>query len=307
MKIWILKAIVQKAISFLPFSSKVNFLFQKYITRGVHLTDHYFEDKLRHAREHIDGYYKITDISLKSSLELGTGWYPVVPVALFLSGADQIHTVDISRLLTKRNVIATIQKFLDYHSKGRLRDILEVNPLRLAMLMDIEKYAQEQSLNQLLHSLNIYYLIQDARKLDLEPNSIDLIHSNNTLEHIYPNILENILKEFKRVSNRRGVMSHFIDMSDHFAHYDRSISIYNFLKFSEQQWRLIDNSVQPQNRWRITHYKSLYENLGIEITHEEKREGNPELLNHIGVAPSFAQLDRNELAVTHCHLISKMN
>ena len=49
-----------------------------------------------------------------------------------------------------------------------------------------------------------------------------------------------------------GLHSHFIDMSDHFAHMDSSISIYHFLRYSEAQWKRIDNSIQPQNRWRLS-------------------------------------------------------
>ena len=40
---WQMKAIAQKAISFLPKKEKINYWFQKNITKGVTLTDEYFE------------------------------------------------------------------------------------------------------------------------------------------------------------------------------------------------------------------------------------------------------------------------
>ncbi|MBK7337072.1 MAG: class I SAM-dependent methyltransferase [Saprospirales bacterium] len=116
------------------------------------------------------------------------------------------------------------------------------------------------NLRDMLEALHIRYLVTDARKLPLNPESLDLIVSNNTFEHIYPNILAEILAEFKRLLRPGGMMSHFIDMSDHFAHLDTGITIYNFLRFSEKNWGWIDNSIQPQNRWRISHYRHLYKN-----------------------------------------------
>ncbi|MEP7168031.1 MAG: hypothetical protein ABI855_01545 [Bacteroidota bacterium] len=60
MKKWILKAIIQKTISFLPFKHRIKFLFQKYVTKGVYLSDVYFEDRLTHAAHHLKGYQKLS-------------------------------------------------------------------------------------------------------------------------------------------------------------------------------------------------------------------------------------------------------
>jgi hypothetical protein len=63
MKKWILKAIVQKTISYMPFSSSINYVFQKYVTKGVYLTDEYFYDRLGHAKAHIEAYNKHIGVS----------------------------------------------------------------------------------------------------------------------------------------------------------------------------------------------------------------------------------------------------
>ena len=54
---WRAKAIVQKGISFFPKKEKVNYLFQKYITKGVFLSDEYFTNKITHAIDHLK-YFK---------------------------------------------------------------------------------------------------------------------------------------------------------------------------------------------------------------------------------------------------------
>lgn len=309
MKKWIQKAIVQKTISFLPYSHNINFLFQKYVTKGVYLSDEYFFDRLGHARSHIGAYQKYSGKSSPTTcLEIGTGWYPVVPVSFFLTGSEKIYSVDISFLTSKERLLTTLAKFKESYDKGSLKEHIALIPERYQTVEKILSNREHLSLEQMLEMLRISYLIEDARNLSLESNSIDLVNSNNTFEHIYPEILTPILAEFKRVVKKNdGVMSHFIDMSDHFAHFDKSISIYNFLKFSDNQWRWIDNSIQPQNRLRYCEYKSIYQKLEIPISEESFRPGNPDELKEINVNEKYLQMPLEEIAISHCHFISKMS
>jgi len=308
MKKWKQKAIVQKTISYLPFGQNINYFFQKYVTKGENLNDEYFLDRLGHAKEHIHYYQKITGNSFpNSSLEIGTGWYPVVPISLFLIGSETIYSVDIKMLTSKERIVTTLKKFIECYESGKLTDFIEYIPERFeviqSILADLEKY----DLAQILQLLKINYLIEDARKLSLADNSIDLVNSNNTFEHIYPEILIPILKEFKRIVKKpNGVMSHFIDMSDHFAHFDKSINIYNFLQFSDKQWKWIDNSIQPQSRIRIYDYKKIYEDLNIPISELSLRAGNINDLKSVTLDSSFSNKSMEEIAVSHCHFVSDM-
>ena len=149
-------------------------------------------------------------------------------------------------------------------------------------------------------------MVMDARKRHLPDASIDLVTSNNTLEHIYPNVLEGILEKLKLLCKNGGVMSHFIDLSDHFAHMDTSITIYNFLRFSDAQWKWIDNSIQPMNRMRIYDYRNLYKKLSIPITEEINREINMDDYRKVKVHPTFLSHSEIENAVSHSWLVSVM-
>lgn len=302
---WILKAIVQKTISYLPFSQRINYFFQKYVTKGVVLSDAYFEDRLTHARTHLDAWARLgAGAPLRQTLELGTGWYPVVPIALFLHGAEQIRTVDVTLLTGAAHVQTTIQKFLDYADQGRLEAFLQARPERLAQLRALAAQPDTGSFETLTQALHIEYLVQDARHLSLPDASIDLVHSNNTFEHIYPDILRDILPEFKRVVRPGGLQSHFIDLSDHFAHFDTSITIYHFLRFSPSAWRFIDNSVQPLNRLRVTDYRRLYHAAGLPISEEQLRPGSIEMLRQGPVHPFFQGNTEAENAVSHGYFFS---
>jgi hypothetical protein len=308
MKKWKLKAMVQKTISYLPLSHRINYIFQKYVTKGVNLSDEYFYDRLGHAKEHIKSYQKYSEKTVPTTcLEIGTGWYPIVPISFFLVGADKIYSVDISFLTSKERLQTTLQKFLECYEAGQLKNYIDFLPDRFDVITSLLADYAKFSLDEVLQKLNITYLIEDARKLSLPDNSIDLVNSNNTFEHIYPSILIPILKDFRRVVKKtNGVMSHFIDMSDHFAHFDKSINIYNFLQFSDKQWEWIDNSIQPQSRIRIYDYKQIYADLGIPISDESFREGSLDELRSVPIADKFANRPLEEIAKSHCHFISNM-
>jgi ubiquinone/menaquinone biosynthesis C-methylase UbiE len=309
MKKWKQKAIVQKTISYLPFGQNINYFFQKYVTKGENLNDEYFLDRLGHAKEHIHYFQKITgNFFPNSSLEIGTGWYPIVPISLFLVGSEKIYSVDIKMLTSKERILKTLNKFLEFHNSGKLKDYINYSSERFKVITSILENDENYDLDQILQLLKITYIIEDARKLSLADNSIDLVNSNNTFEHIYPELLIPILKEFKRVVKKQnGVMSHFIDMSDHFAHFDKTINIYNFLQFSDKQWKWIDNSIQPQSRIRIYDYKKIYEDLNIPTFELTFREGNINELKSVTLDSTFSNKSLQEVAISHCHFVSDMS
>lgn len=307
MKKWQQKAVVQKTVSFLPFAHHVNFLFQKYVTRGVNLTARYFTERLAQARQHIGAFERHgRGKSIESALELGTGWYPVIPVSLFLYGAHRVHTVDVCEHCSRSRLIGTLRMFRDYYANGDLAAFIDVRADRWSELSRLADDADGLSKDELLSRLRINYIVGDARALPLPTGSISLITSNNTLEHIYPDVLRHVLGEFRRLAAPGGVMSHFIDMSDHFAHLDASITIYNYLRYSSREWRWIDNSIQPQNRLRISHYRALYGELEIPITEEVCREGSAEALSTVDVHRDFTGIPSAELAISHCLIVSKI-
>lgn len=99
-------------------------------------------------------------------------------------------------------------------------------------------------------------------------------------------------------------MSHFIDMTDHFAHFDKSITIYNFLRYSDRVWRLIDNDIQPQNRMRLRDYLDMYERLGIPIITTSIKEGRVKDLRTVRVHEKYGSYRETELIISHAYVIS---
>lgn len=300
---------MQKAISQLPGKERINYLFQKHVTKGVQLTDQHFGWKIGHAQDHIK-HFAANSVLPKaeiSVLELGTGWYPIVPIALYLNGFNNIHSVDIYAWMNAKSQLAAIDKFFEWHEAGKLQTFLpHIIEARWQKLAKIREERAQATIEGISKTIGLQHHLQDARNTDFEAQRFGLICSNNTFEHIYASVLVDILKEFKRVAAPGGVMSHFVDLTDHFAHFDKTINEYHFLRFSEAEWQRIDNNIQPQNRLRWPDYEAMYKNLGIGFHTEALRYGDAEKLNAVAIHSEFKKYSAQDLAITHGYLVSMM-
>jgi SAM-dependent methyltransferase len=305
---WILKAAIFKTMDLLPFTDRIYHFVQRYLTRSTVLTAEFFEIKLRDCAAHIDyqsrfGARPLEEIRV---LELGTGWHPVIPIGLYLSGAEDIVTFDGTLHIEPVMIRETLQIYLDYAASGQLGVILPTwREDRLVRLREVLDAGVEESAFDMLKRFGITLMIGDARTVDLPSASVDFIVSNSTLEHIPADVISAILKEFGRLLAPGGVMSHFIDMSDHFAHVDPSITVYNFLTFSDRAWRLIDNRIVHLNRLRINDQRELLARNGFRVIHEDNSVSQgPEALEKVTLAPRFRAYDRADVMVTHSRMIS---
>lgn len=81
------------------------------------------------------------------------------------------------------------------------------------------------------------YQFEDIEK---NCNSFDYISSQVVLEHVPPNILNILFKNTKEWITRDGYCVHTINFIDHFSNpgifQDKSISEFNFLKYSDKYW-----------------------------------------------------------------------
>src|SRR5207245_10558273 len=68
-------------------------------------------------------------------------------------------------------------------------------------------------------------------------------------------------------------MSCRIDYTDHYSHFDKSISPYNFLQYSDKAWALFNPPLHYQNRLRHRDYLDLLRAAGFAVVEEQCREG----------------------------------
>jgi len=307
MQKWLIKAVVQGAMSRLPGGQSLNCLCQKVFKRW-NLPPNRFEQKLIQCRGHLDSARADCDrpAAAFTVLDLGTGCYPVVPVGMYLCGASVVWTIDIVPLLNRPRLKQVIDFFVRYHREKRLVGFLpSVQPERID---ELEKIAQSidsaATAAEVLKQININASVGDVRNMNLAEKSIDFFISNCVLEHIPPEILVEILRKFRKVAAPGAVMSHSVDLSDHYADFDRSITVYNFLKYSERAWRWFNNPLHYQNRLRPADYRDIHKKSGFRIVAEHTSPGYPDVLDQVKLAPEFRRYSRDDLLVTRARFVA---
>lgn len=294
---WIVKAAIQGTLSRLPNPQRWNRLFQKYVTRSLDLADDYFLEKWSQCERHVANYRRHTgeepDVGFRA-LELGTGWFPITPIGLALSGATEVVSIDLQDLLAHERVVETLKRYGRHIASGRITAAAPDAIGRIEHLLD---RAPELSAREMLAELGIRARLADARDSGLPDDSIDLICSNNTLEHIPRGVIVDIFREFRRLLAPGGLMSHHIDLADHYANFDRSITVYNFLKYSQRLWPLFNNDLQYQNRLRIADFRDIHAEAGWEILGEDNDAESLDVLRSVRVAPEFQRYSEEDLAV----------
>jgi len=182
---WLIKSALQRAISLLPASHFWNELFQRYVTRSLDLSPERFEMRLDCCRTHLENFLELRPLPNRDQtvFELGTGWYPVVPVGLFLCGATRIWTFDIAPFLSRQRLEAMFRLFLDYERSGKLQKFLpRLLPERLERLKEIANNVEMSRPQKVLEQLEIHFEVRDAQNTGLKPGSIDLFLSTGVLE-----------------------------------------------------------------------------------------------------------------------------
>src|ERR1041385_5886238 len=110
---WLIKASLHRVISWLPTPYFWNGLLQQYFSHSLELTIEQFETRLDHCHHHFNTWLETRagqpgDVRV---LELGTGWFPTVPVGLYLCGAAEIWTFDIAPFLRRGRLKVMLDRF----------------------------------------------------------------------------------------------------------------------------------------------------------------------------------------------------
>jgi len=293
---WRLKGLVQKSLSILPGGGQVNDWLQR--RGGLKDFESNISDKVGDWDLMMGYLHKVGwNCDGKSLLEIGTGWYPTLPVCLILAGAKRITTVDIVRHASQKltfRMIGALESHLEQIAARSGRPLAAVR----------EQYGRirsARSLEELWSVAGIEYRSpEDAAKLNLPDNCIDIVYSNSVFEHVEPRFIAPIMREAYRLLRDDGLNVHAIACNDHYAFFDRSISFVNFLRYTEQEWRLWNNRLNYQNRLRANDFTRIVQESGFDISLEARhvRPGSREALVNMKLAPEFQHYQVEDLVTT---------
>lgn len=299
---WLAKAALQKAVSALPRAESANYLLQRHVSRTLPASTEAFRRKFRRALLHVEAYGRHgpgRPLGDAVFYEFGAGWDLAVPLSYWALGVDRQVLVDLRPHLRAELVSATLERI------RRLQPELEEEakrPLRVPEPGDapLDRLADDFGLE--------YRAPLDARRTGFEAGSVDFVTSTSTLEHVPADDLLQLLAECRRLLRADGAMSSVIDLRDHFSYFDESLSQYNFLRYSDRAWRLVNSELGYQNRLRCPDYTRLFEAAGFEIVSERRRTPRPgktEPLRGEELAPRFRDYTPEDLAVTRLAVVAR--
>ena len=300
---WKIKGCVQKVLSGVPGGEYLNDRLQRI-------------GGLRHFEQNVDSKlsdWKLTcqylsdvhfDIRGATIVEVGTGWYPVLPICFSLAGAKCIQSYDIHRHINAkltRRALGDLAPHLD-----AIATICSAGPAEIRATY--QQLLQAPDIDELLRLCRIeYHAPGDARKTGLPPDSVDLVYSNSVFEHVPGDAILEILRESRRILKPGGLALHNVGCGDHYAFFDHSISFINFLQFSEAEWRRWNNSLLYQNRLRVPQFLALAEEAGLKVIYKQThvRPESRHALANLALAPEFRGFSPEDLVATSLDFISQ--
>ncbi|MET0604048.1 MAG: class I SAM-dependent methyltransferase [Baekduia sp.] len=298
---WVGKALVQQAVGALPRGHRVNALLQQRVTGRLPRQGEVF---VWHVAEHARHQRALRDVrpgvdtAEVRAFEFGAGYDLLGPMVRWSAGVDAQTLIDLRPVLRLELVNDTLRKFHDWHDQ--LEAAAEL-PLRRPSAEPVTDLAELEP------RFGIRYQAPcDATATGLPGASVDLVTSTWTLEHIPAREIVRILREVRRLLTPDGVVSCLIDPKDHFSYFEPSLSPYNFLRFSDRAFAVVNPKLQWQSRLRAPEYRALAEAAGFDVLLDVREPGLPEdveALREMRVAPRFAPFSRDELAVRTVHLV----
>jgi hypothetical protein len=255
---WLAKAALQGTISVLPRSHEINYVFQRKVTKRLPRGPHDFDYHAETAGQHVDALAAHRPQARLAELrlyEFGAGWDLIGALSFWALGAEDQTLVDIRDNLRWELVNHTIEQLHDRH------DALQA---RLGRPLRRPERSPVSDPGELADRFGIrYHAPRDARATGLPDGSVDLVTSTFTLEHIPAPDISAILTETRRIMARGGLMSSLIDLKDHYSYVDGAVGPYNFLRYSDRTWALLNPGLQWQSRQRHPEYLELFRAAGF--------------------------------------------
>jgi SAM-dependent methyltransferase len=294
---WRIKSLAHWIISTCPAQTSLRYWAQRHLTGSLPRSMEAIVGGLARVQEHLSSLEKFgpVDLSEGTFYEFGAGWDLFSPLAFYAFGINNQLVVDIWPFINTNLLNVTIsglRKQDKVYLPRKLPDLdTTISPVR-----SLEK------------NFGIVYRAPvDARDTGLDNQSVDFITSTLTMEHIPRQDLLAICKECIRIIKPGGVLSFIIDYQDHYSYFDSTISVYNFLKYTEKWWKIYNPPSHYQNRLRHSEYKSIFQDSGLRIVDCKTVEPTEEDISIIQsidfVSDKFDVLTPQELGIRRAHFV----
>lgn len=273
---WRLKALAFRVLD-LPGGAQAHYLLQRHVTRNWPRRPQTLDALAGIARRTVDDFDRHRGGLPASVLEIGAGRDLAVPLALRQLGVGRVLASDVTRLA---------RLDLVQHAADRLLS----GQVRFESFSDLDRFG-------------IVYAA--PHRVTERDEKVECSCSNEVLEHVPPDQLVKLLKALRAVT--RGVTTHSIDYSDHYARSDGTISRLNFLRYSDAAWRRFNSGKQYVNRLRHSDYLRLFREAGFRILEESATVAEPPPDVAEQLAPQFRGYAPDDLFAIKGRIIAVPN
>lgn len=271
---WRIKALAFRLLG-APGGTSAHYFLQRHVTKSWPRSQGILSELEMVGTGIIKDYQKFRGGMPNSVMEIGAGRDLAVPLSLRKLGVERVFASDITRLARLDLINSAAKILLD---------------------SSIEFKTWEE-----LERFGISYLA--PHYVDTFSDNVDCSCSNEVLEHIPVDQLRHVLTGLRSIT--KGISTHLIDYSDHYARTDSATSRLNFLKYSEEKWRRYNSGMQYVNRLRHSDYIRMFQEAGFKILDESSVAGEPsnEVIDNI--APMFHKYDRFDLFAIRGRIIAE--
>jgi SAM-dependent methyltransferase len=304
---WKVKGLIQKALGVVPGGEALHYHLQR---RFGGLQDFHRELSVKVEDWQIMvGHLRNAGVVFADShfFEIGTGWYPTFPFALYLAGARRVTTYDLNRHLQPDLVQAAVKElggFLETIARDSGSELAEVQARHQKLAAAI---AAGVDLGEATGGCISYSAPADATATALADGEVDVVFSNSVLEHVPPEAISAMYRESMRILSPGGIMFHSVNCGDHYSYVDRSIHQLNYLQYSDRAWKRWDNAFLYQNRMRAHEFVegAAAQGFAIELDTSTARPNRLEQLAAMKVDSRFAHLAPEKLCITSVDFIAR--
>ncbi|MEO1655129.1 MAG: methyltransferase domain-containing protein [Bacteroidota bacterium] len=292
------KCVLQHLFSLLPRGARLQYGWQRYISKSLPPDKTEFLHKVAQAyqhAQHFQNYHQLKNPRQKY-YEFGAGWTLIIPLAMRLLGFE-VFCGDLRKLIFPSLIQDSWQKFHAYQS-----DLPFSYDPKFSKPLPPKNLIKHLSQAHQVH----YRAPSDARNTGFKNNYFDLISSTVTLEHVPKQDILPIFQECHRILQKGGILSLVIDYQDHWAYFDPSISIYNFLRYSPTQWKWYNPSLHYQNRLRHSDYLNLISQTDFKLVYAAPWQASLEDKQALAALPRanmYQDYDLDDLSIKGSEIV----
>ncbi len=248
MSLFFLKTTFFNALNRLPDSLgyRIYHKIQLYLDKGL-------QSKIEPNQKSFDKVIEILNsknfsLNGRNILEIGSGWMPIMPYFFkYFGNCDKVYSYDINQ----------------HYSKIYINELNQYYKSEFGKYVEVVK-DQKYSLPDFVE----YFPNQNVITAEL-PKKVDVVFSRFVLEHVTPQDMLEMHKRFASEYDENTLILHLISPSDHRAYSDKSLSHYDFLKYSRKEWDKIQTKFDYHNRMRLPQFLEIFIKAGMEVLHLE--------------------------------------